>query len=309
MAQNSDYDMDNSSDTFSTDTQGLRHWRISSSGSDGSPDPKKVKPDLSVLLAQSQNIIGWIAETLNREYDKKKIGKATADLFDVKIKDLRVKITKAEKIAADPRSIGSKVNPVEVSQNSISTLAEEFAKIVANKEKEIVGLETELKNLKASPQSQLPAPVSQRDSTGPTYSGVLSGSVAAAHLGTSVNGTRPNRSRSRSAKGPKSRADARSKSRLAVRKKKLIETREASPEQAYRIKADNDFANVKKDLWKEVTKRSKQPKIVAIQGKNGDLIVKPQDKESADILRAISKENKCGLKNEHPSRPRIMVHV
>lgn len=69
-----------------------------------------------------------------------------------------------------------------------------------------------------------------------------------------------------------------------------------------------DLPKARSALWVEVTKRFKNPKLATVQTKSGDLVIKPQNKESHDMLKAIANERKCQLKDEPPMRPRLQVH-
>lgn len=50
----------------------------------------------------------------------------------------------------------------------------------------------------------------------------------------------------------------------------------------------NNIEESKTSLWKMVSKRTRTPQLNLITTGAGKLLVKPQNKESADILKAIS---------------------
>lgn len=63
----------------------------------------------------------------------------------------------------------------------------------------------------------------------------------------------------------------------------------------------------KKELWTEIAKKLKTPKIVAITARSGKIILKPQDKETADILRGIIKSGAKLLTEDRPLQPRVIL--
>lgn len=102
---------------------------------------------------------------------------------------------------------------------------------------------------------------------------------------------------------------ARSISRIKKGKEKLDKIRGTSPSLAFFMTPSPGVSveQTKKDLWTEIIKRTKTPKIVAITAKSGKVVLKPQDRETADILRCIAKNGSNQMVEESPLLPRIII--
>lgn len=102
-------------------------------------------------------------------------------------------------------------------------------------------------------------------------------------------------------------ATARSKSRATKNASKIASGKGAQPPPAFIItpSAEKSAAQCKDSIWKEVTRATKAPKIIAISGATGKVVLKPQNKESTDILKALSSRGL--IKEDLPKRPRIII--
>ncbi|VVC46436.1 Zinc finger, CCHC-type [Cinara cedri] len=120
---------------------------------------------------------------------------------------------------------------------------------------------------------------------------------------TFANVTRVGRKKSRS----RSRNTARQKSKSAARAKKLLESRSGPPEEAFVVTptADKDVTACKNELWSVIKKHNSAPRIHSIVGKSGRLIIKPQDKETTDLLKKIGRSKTCNLTADTPLLPRL----
>lgn len=102
------------------------------------------------------------------------------------------------------------------------------------------------------------------------------------------------------------RALSRSKSRATKNQGKILASRNTSPPPpAYRL-STTDCAAAKAKLWTEVTKVTRTPKIVAITSRNGSVVLKPQEKESNDVLKKLMKTNP-DLKQDLARWPRVII--
>lgn len=247
----------------------VRNHSTLSNDSSNSPAQKKSKSDFSTLAGQSLNLVGWFEVTLIKEFDKKRIGRATTDLFTEKIRELRTSIRSLQR--TNFPAVTNTISPP-------ASLVAEFACVVSEKERTIVELERTIAGI-------------QENGVRASYSAVASataGVPTAAVTAQNLTG-RPSRVRAASTKR-RNPSLARSKSRMAARKKAVDKVRAASPEMVYRIKTGDQAKahKAKNDLWTEVCKKTKVPKIVAPPTKSGDLVLKPQNRESIDILAAMA---------------------
>jgi hypothetical protein len=116
------------------------------------------------------------------------------------------------------------------------------------------------------------------------------------------------RSRPKNKTITKTKEATRSKSRAIRAVSKIKVARETTPPPAFFITPPegSTIIDVKNQLWSEVTKKTKTPKMQMITAKSGKLIIKAHDKESKDILRAMAKEN-TQLREESPLWPRVSI--
>lgn len=117
-----------------------------------------------------------------------------------------------------------------------------------------------------------------------------------------ASATRAGRKATRSASRGK-----RMKSKSAARAKKLGESRALPPVDAFIVTPPQDkSANTcKKELWTLIAKHLPSPRIHSVIGKSGRLVLKPRNKESADVLRKISKARSYNLHPDPPLLPRL----
>lgn len=276
-----------------------------STSSTSSPDQhsskKKPKSDLSVITSQSLSIIGWLNETITREADKKKLAKSTVELLFSNLKTLRTLIVSTETAASPVVPSVSEGPSLEV--NISPAIVDEFARVISLKERQIVELEGEIVRL---------------NSLGPATSNAQPNVASAPLSYRNAVLDRPNVRQSRgdtTARRPnnvsrtKSSSKNRSVSRLTSRNKLIKANRDVSPQPTFRLTSGSqNLPKARNELWLEVTKRMKNPKLVTIQSKSGDLVIKPQNRESHDMLKAIASEKKCQLRDEPPSKPRLQIH-
>lgn len=296
-----DSDMMNGS-TFEDNGESLNsrirhHSAISDSVSPETNKRKVPRSEVSVLTSTALNTVGWLEETIIREKDKKRLGVATTELIMGKIKSLKTQIGSFERAVS-----AVNVSPV-VSDTfgATAALVDEFARVVAIKERRIVELEGIIDRTNVVPIQ-------------PTYANVAGVSasqvVDAPTMGRRSRGQAPpSKKRNTSKVRSKSRADARSKSRIAARTVALSKMRAESPKPVFRIKVGDQVKalKAKNELWSEVCRKTKTPKIVALSTKSGDLVLKPQNRESTDILAAMAKTSLSNVTADTPRRPRIQI--
>lgn len=103
------------------------------------------------------------------------------------------------------------------------------------------------------------------------------------------------------------RQTERSKSRAAKNKKRTDSAIASSPPMTFILNTDGNSAEEPKTmLWKTVSKKTKTPQLNLITIRAGKLLVKPQNKELAHILKAISNK-KPGTLQDLPKRPRVII--
>lgn len=81
-----------------------------------------------------------------------------------------------------------------------------------------------------------------------------------------------------------------------------------APTQAFFVNNDNnDTATTEASLWTLVTQKTKTPKINMITTRQGKIIVKPQNRESADILKQIAVQKPNTIGEDLPRKPRVII--
>lgn len=175
----------------------------------------------------------------------------------------------------------------EASQDNIGDIISKFTTIITVKETKIAQLQSEL-----ATKIDMPA----------TNKIPVKSTLNYAEITKDPNRARPrNKSNNRS-------VAARSRSRINKRISILAEKRVSTPEKAYIFTPSEDFPalEAKKEVWNLVTKATRTPKIKSVTARNGNIILKPQDRESADILRSIA--NKHNIIKEDSARwPRVSI--
>lgn len=108
---------------------------------------------------------------------------------------------------------------------------------------------------------------------------------------------------------PKSKSAARSKSRVKKGLEKIAASKASPTSPAFIISntADKPASEAQANLWVEVSKLSRTPKVLTIKARNGNLILKPQDKETTDILKGLAKSRTHLLREDVPRRPRVII--
>lgn len=125
-----------------------------------------------------------------------------------------------------------------------------------------------------------------------------------------------NRSRS-STKKPKkherntnkeTKASARSKSRIKKGKETIGASRTADPTPAFFLEnGENEtLTQAKARLWSQILKKTRAPKLQLVNARSGKLVLKPQDKDTTDILKSLARGDPS-LSEEAPKWPRIIV--
>jgi len=96
-------------------------------------------------------------------------------------------------------------------------------------------------------------------------------------------------------------------SKSAARKAMLEAKRAEAPGPSYIVKVDLGctIERARSELWTEVKKQVKDPKFSSVVGRTGKLILKPHNKESADVLKNIAAKGR--VVEEHPLWPRVIV--
>lgn len=114
--------------------------------------------------------------------------------------------------------------------------------------------------------------------------------------------------RSRSATKKRNTEAARSKSRIDRRSKVLSSNRDKSPPTAFVFTPSENVTTqaAKEEIWSLVTKVTKCPKFQSVKARSGKLVLKPQNKETEDILKNIAK-TKGIIHEDSASWPRISV--
>lgn len=119
-----------------------------------------------------------------------------------------------------------------------------------------------------------------------------------------------NRSRARNTDiaPSKIRQIERSKSSAKANKTRSVNAVSTAPPMAFILNTNGGSSEeAKTALWKTVSKKTKTPRLNLITTRAGKLIVKPQNKESADILKAISHKKPGVLNEDQPRRPRVII--
>lgn len=90
---------------------------------------------------------------------------------------------------------------------------------------------------------------------------------------------------------------------------KIQAAREAENVPAFFLSPDenNTVKDIKSTLWTEIAKRTKTPKMMAISAMSGKVVIKPQDRETSDVLRNIMRAGNRFLSEDVPLLPRIII--
>lgn len=100
----------------------------------------------------------------------------------------------------------------------------------------------------------------------------------------------------------------RSKSRAKANKRRTEMAINSPLPTAFYINTEGtDQQTAKADIWQSVIKRTKAPKINIITTRAGKLIAKPQNRESADILKDLSKSMPDSITEDNPMKPRVII--
>lgn len=115
------------------------------------------------------------------------------------------------------------------------------------------------------------------------------------------------RATTRPAKTNPGRKPDRSVSRAANRNKALKEAKQTEHIPAYIIKScdGKDPKEVRRVVWNKVASQNIQPKCHSMIAKDGRVIIKPLNRETADILKSISKSSSL-IVEDSPRWPRVM---
>jgi len=103
------------------------------------------------------------------------------------------------------------------------------------------------------------------------------------------------------------RSTSRVASRSRARKALLSDKRAEVPCSSFVIvpPSGKTLEMAKSEVWKEVIRTNRAPKLSSVTGKSGKIVIKPHDKETADVLKAL--KNKGLLEEEAPLWPRIII--
>lgn len=109
-------------------------------------------------------------------------------------------------------------------------------------------------------------------------------------------------------KQPADREVARSKSRASKRSKLMAETKEGEHRPAFVIKPveGTPVSAVSTEIWRKVVSKKIMPRCQTITTKQGKVILKPLNKETADVLRYLAKDS-GSLQEEELLWPRFII--
>lgn len=227
-----------------------------------------------------RDTVVWIRHTLGLEVLKKSV-------MDITIK--RTILEKLDTLSSASASLISEQEAnrarLEESRIGMGDAVDRFSQILANKEATIVSLTSQLQD-KAKEMAHIPP--------SPDVNLNFAGAVK-----------RVGRSKTR---GKERVEAARSKSRLQKRTKVLKESRAKSPVDTF-IFTPTDDLNIqqgKEEIWNLVSRATKTPKFSSINARNGNLVIKPHDKKSTDVLRSIAR-SKGIIKADTIKWPRISI--
>lgn len=230
--------------------------------------------------SQIQNTVSWLLHTLGLEVLKKSV-------MDVNIKrNILEKLNTLSNANAQLQAYSARQ---EESRLNISHIIADFTNIIGEKERTITELQSKLAKLTTTTEDP--------DNQGlPLYSDITNKSQASV----TRRGREPASSKRISA--------ARSKSRITKRTMVLAKQREASPPPVFIFTPSDDKTTevARTEIWKEVSKATKTPKIQTIAARNGKLILKPHNRETADVLKNIA-NTKGIIRKESILWPRISV--
>jgi len=104
------------------------------------------------------------------------------------------------------------------------------------------------------------------------------------------------------------RVQARSKSRASKRRKLLTQGKEEEHRQAFIVQPaeGSNAASTSTEIWKRVMARKVIPMCQTVKTKAGKVVLKPLNKETADVLKSLAKESGC-LHEEPLLWPRFIV--
>lgn len=225
------------------------------------------------------NELGWVIHTLCADIEKRKSSKTGVRPLDeclAKLQSVLKQIKKSRK-----REITTK----QMFSDLSSSFVDKYTGLLAEKDANILRLEKEILTLKTDIGNRAALPTTDTTSA-PSFSQALT-------RGRPV----------------KSREAARSKSRIASNKIRTTVAKSSSPPNAFFLNINGqDPIAAKAALWKTVSKKTKTPKMNLLTTTSGKVLVKPHDKESADILKCIANKKPGTLLEDLPKKPRIIIN-
>lgn len=244
----------------------------------------------SLPLRRLSEVTGWIAHTLNAETTKKT--PISVDTKREKVEELQTLVSSISTSysALEARLDESRLVPPTMVKSFAQTLAERDAAFDVRLADYI---ETHLPQF-----SKLTSPATPVDTFAEKVKARTSRSNAAS---ADASGS------SRQPADAAARSKARSKSRAKKGLEKLATSRAVSPAFVLANTADKSASTAQAELWAEVSKRSRAPKVLSLRSRNGNIILKPQDKETNDVLKAITKSKGFPLREDLPRRPRVII--
>lgn len=300
-----------------------------SDSSDSSPAPpfKRTKKDPSIPatapsppvspITQLGECCTWIKKTINAELTKKALPKPETIRRIMDRTDQMADL--AALIVMENSTLTARL--ADASANS-GNLISQFASILKDRDSahddKISLLKAEITSLKGRIMSSLPTSSTSHSLPAPTDPPKVPSppNKPAVRPRTSKNPTPAARSFAAVAASdptpplprledkPRSSKSARALS--SARSKRLGDSRIAQPEETFVFAPQENSNTSKSELWTEVTRKLPSSRITSIPGKDGRTILKPHNKESSDVLKAISRSNAC-LSISPPLLPRVII--
>lgn len=298
-------DMDDVDFVGETQEQGLSQKQGRSPVSAGTSPSHKKKRGSPDPVPIAREAVKWIRHTIQQGATKKtnlsaetqrnmfaKLSSLDTAIHDIVVANLQLKSQLEEArrsaeicVGAAAVQFGTELRLREAShEQTLEAVVTRYAEKEALREQEMVALRSRVGQ--STEQAQAVAPVAA------TFAQVV---------------TAEPRSARRDGQ-PVDRGQARSKSRISRRKKLLTEGKEEEHRPAYVVNPVEgvSVADISSEIWKKVMARKVLPKCQTVKTKTGKVVLKPLNKETADVLKSLAKDASC-LQEEPLLWPRFII--
>lgn len=247
-------------------------------------------------LRSLNEVTGWIVHTLNVETTKK-----LPLNVDTK-RSILEKISELQNLVAN---IGSSYTVLQARLDEARlvppTLVKRFAQTLAERDSSFDVRLADYVNTHLLLPPPLETPTADNaNPKAPSYADKASSRASRLTVKTTNDASLPH---------SKSKATARSRSRVKKGLEKLASSRVIPTAPAFILESSSGktASEAQAELWTEVCKITRTPKVTTIKARNGNLVLKPQDRETADILKGLARAKSHSLREDVPRRPRVKI--